>query len=180
MKILVIPGSLRESSFNRSLAKTAIELAPSGYEFEFQDIKDIPLYNDDLDEDNIRPESVNNLKQKIKESGGVLLVTPEYHYSIPGVMKNVIDWVGSLPENILEGKKVGMIGVSISGFGTVRSQLHLRQVLFATESKVFDGDELYVSFARKKFDENVNLVDEETKKKLKAFLEKFAEFCKNN
>lgn len=180
LKIIGIVGSLREKSFNKGLLRAAVEIKPQEVDIQIWDIKDIPLYNSDLDEDGIRPEPVEKLKSAVTKSDAVLLATPEYHYSVPGVTKNIIDWIGSDPDNVLMGKKIGIMGASTSGFGTVRSQLHLRQVLFAASAKTFQDNELYVSFARKKFDENGDLTDEDTKGKLKEFLAGFLHWLNLN
>lgn len=178
MKIIAYSGSLRKKSFNSGLLRAALELVPEGLEIMSWDISQIPLYNADLDEEGVRPETVEKMKQAIKETDGLLIVTPEYHYSIPGVTKNVIDWVGSNPNNVLEGKRVALMGASTSGFGTVRGQLQLRQALFGASAVTFD-EELMVSFARKKFDQDGNLTDKDTKLRLKNFLESFLTWLKS-
>lgn len=179
MKILAFAGSLREKSFNKGLLRAAIENLSQQVDIQVWDIKDIPLYNADLDKDPL-PEPVKQLKDAIQQSDAMLIVTPEYHYSVPGVLKNVLDWIGSDPDNVVEGKPTVIMGTSKSGFGTVRSQLHLRQVLFAMSAKTFEDEELMVSFARKKFDSDGNLTDEDTKEKLTKFLESFLNWLNLN
>lgn len=177
MKILAFAGSLREKSFNKGLLRAAVEKLSQETAVQVWDIKDIPLYNADLDKDPL-PEPVKQLKDAIQQADALLIATPEYHYSVPGVLKNTLDWAGSDPDNVVEGKPTAIMGTSKSGFGTVRSQLHLRQVLFAMSARTFEDEELMVSFARKKFDENGNLADGETKEKLEKFLESFLNWIK--
>jgi len=126
MKVLAIAGSLREQSFNRGLIRAAQALAPAGMEIIAADISDIPLYNGDDDGDN-RPAPVTALAEQVKAADALLFATPEYNYSIPGVLKNAIDWLSRVPGGIFAGKPAAIMGASMGGMGTSRSQYHLRQ-----------------------------------------------------
>lgn len=168
IKVLGIVGSLRKDSYNKWLMKNALELAPQNIEIEVFYLHDIPLFNQDLEDPKSMPDSVKEFKKKLRGSDVVLIATPEYNYSIPGVLKNAIDW-GSRPygDNSWNGKVIALLGASIGGFGTLRAQLHLRNSFLGIAKYVISQPEIYVSFAAEKFDENGNLKDEETKKKIK-------------
>ena len=126
-KVAVVVGSLRRESFNRQLAQAVISLAPADFTFEFLEIGNLPLYSQDYDAD--FPEVARNLKQKISEANALLFVTPEYNRSIPGVLKNAIDW-GSRPwgHSAWGGKPGAVIGTSVGAIGTAIAQSHLRGV----------------------------------------------------
>lgn len=126
VKILGFVGSLRKGSFNRALMRTAIELAPEGAELEVFDLEGIPPFNQDLE--NQPPQQVKEFKAKIRNADALLIASPEYNYSIPGVLKNAIDWA-SRPHgyNAFEGKPVAVMSASIGRLGGARAQYHLRQ-----------------------------------------------------
>ncbi len=169
MKIFAFAGSLRTGSYNRALLRAALELAPSEAEVEVYDLGSIPLYNGDLEEENY-PQVVADFKEKIRNADAILIVTPEYNYSVPGVLKNAIDWASRPPKNIpFIGKPAAIIGASTGRFGTVRSQMHLRQVLFAVGLHLMNSPEIMVSQAADKFDTEGKLVDERTSESLRKF-----------
>jgi chromate reductase len=171
MKLLAIPGSLRRASLNRSLLVAAAELAPEGLEVElYDDLREIPLYDGDLDDDAHRPAPVEALKRRITEADAVLFGTPEYNYGIPGVLKNAIDWA-SRPgyRSPFRDKPVAMISASPSGVGGARVQGQLKQVLLGMVAEVFPWPELTVGGADKKLVDG-RLVDEATGKLLRDFL----------
>lgn len=176
IKILGIAGSLREKSFNKMLLMEAVRLAPKNATVEILDIADIPSYNQDLEEK--MPQAVIDLKNKIKESDAILFVTPEYNYSIPGVLKNVIDW-GSRPygDNTWDRKPVAIMGATIGGFGTIRAQSHLRQTFLFTNMFPVNA-ELYVSSAHEKFDRDGNLNDVEIKGKIETLTQNLVDWTK--
>jgi chromate reductase len=128
MKVIGISGSLRAASFNTFALKAAQKLAPAGMEIEIASIADIPLYNDDVRAAG-DPASVTALKAKIKAADGILIVTPEYNFSIPGVLKNTLDWMSRPPEPPFGGKAVAIMGASPGPVGTARVQYDLRKVL---------------------------------------------------
>lgn len=162
MKIVGIAGSLRSGSFNRALLRAAVELAPESVEIEIAEIGDFPLYNADVQERGF-PEPVRRVVAQLERADAVLLVTPEYNYSVSGVLKNAIDWISRAPEAPMKDKAVSIMGASIGQLGTARAQYHLRQVLVFLRSHVLNGPEVFVSRAQEKFDEEGRLTDEATR-----------------
>ncbi len=177
-QILGIPGSLRRASYNKGLLRAAREVAPDGIAIEIVDLADIPLYNEDVRAAG-DPEPVRALKEAIAAADALLIATPEYNYSMPGVLKNAIDWVSRPPaETPLRHKPVALIGASTGGFGTVRAQLALRQVFVFTESFVMPKPELLVSQAGRLFDDAGNLVDPGVRDRLRAVVEALADWAR--
>ncbi len=178
-RIIGISGSLRARSLNAALLRAAAGLAPAGMTIEIESIKGIPLYDGDVDAAG-PPAAVVALKDRIAAADGLLLVTPEYNNSIPGVFKNAIDWL-SRPEadvaRVFGGKPVGMMGASPGRFGTLLSQTAWLQVLKALGTRPWFGQALYVGGAHKLFDASGNLADEDTKKRIQNYLRGFAEFA---
>jgi chromate reductase, NAD(P)H dehydrogenase (quinone) len=177
--VLGIAGSLRRASFNRGLIRAAVAVAPEGVLVEPFELRDIPLYDADVDAQGAS-EPVRLLKERIGAADALLLATPEYNYSIPGVLKNAIDWAsrstrrpgaGEPPAPSPLGRKpVAILGASNGGFGTVRAQLALRQVLVSTDSPCLARPEVLVSGAGGKFDADGNLTDEPTRAAVRAQL----------
>ncbi|MGI9415489.1 MAG: NADPH-dependent FMN reductase, partial [Hyphomicrobiales bacterium] len=126
-KILGIAGSLREKSFNRALLAAARDMAPDGMTIEIGDISAIPLYNEDVRTAGF-PDAAMEFGRRISEADGVLIATPEYNYSVPGVLKNAIDWASRLPDQPFKDKPVAIMGAAAGRLGTARAQYHLRQV----------------------------------------------------
>lgn len=170
IKILGIAGSLRKASYHRGLLRAAQEMAPKGCEIEIFDLDPIPLYNQDLETP--LPLTVSTFKQKIRDSHAVLIATPEYNYSIPGVLKNALDWC-SRPygENAWNAKPVAMLGASPGLQGTSRAQYHLRQVFVALNMHPLNKPELMIALAQDKFDSNGSLIDPKARQKLAELLE---------
>ncbi|HLK66898.1 MAG TPA: NAD(P)H-dependent oxidoreductase [Bryobacteraceae bacterium] len=160
--ILGIAGSLRQGSFNRGLLRAAQQLAPAGVTVEICDIKGIPLYNQD--DDGAPPASVTEFKARIRAADAILFATPEYNYSIPGVLKNAID-SASRPygQSAWEGKSVGVMGASGGLQGTSRAQYHLRQCFVFLDMHPVNRPEVMVSNAAQKFDAGGNLTDEKSR-----------------
>lgn len=157
--ILGVAGSLRRESYNAAALRAAQELLPEGTTLEIADISGIPLYNGDVEEAGL-PEAVRHLKERIQQADALLLVTPEYNYSIPGVMKNVIDWVSRPPgTSPLTGKPAAIMGASIGYFGTARAQYHLRQVCVFLDMLPLNKPEVFISQAADKFDAAGRLID---------------------
>ncbi len=172
IKVLGVAGSLRKESYNKSLLKAAIELHPENMNIEIFDITDIPLYNEDVHAIG-EPEAVKIFKNKIAESDGLLIVTPEYNYSIPGVLKNAIDWASRpAAESPLSGKPLAIMGAG-GRMGTVRAQSHLRQVAVFTNMLALNKPEVLVSIAGEKFDKDGKLTDERTRTQVKNLLDAF-------
>jgi chromate reductase len=166
MKVLGIVGSLRRDSWNRKLLENAAELLPGGTEFESWDgLKEIPPYNEDEDVQPA-PAAVARLRAAIAGVDAVLIATPEYNSSIPGVLKNAIDWASRpLATNALRNKPVAVVGASTGAFGAVWSQAELRKVLAATGARVVEGD-VAVGHAPERFDEEGRLTDSELREQL--------------
>jgi chromate reductase len=177
ISILGFAGSLRKGSFNRSLLRTAKEVVPQEAELESFDLEGIPPFNQDLE--NQPPQKVKEFKAKIRAADAILIVTPEYNYSIPGVLKNAIDWA-SRPygDNALEGKPVALMGASIGMLGTARAQYHLRQSFVWLNMYPLNQPEVMVPFAQEKFDANGTLTDQKTKEKVKELLESLIRWTK--
>ena len=168
--ILGFAGSLRKSSFNRALLREALELVPEDARLEVFDLEGIPPFNQDLE--NQPPEKVKEFKAKIREADAILIATPEYNYSIPGVLKNAIDWA-SRPygDNALEGKPVALMGASPGMLGTARAQYHLRQTFVFLNMHPINRPEVMVPFASDKVDQTGRLTDPKTKEKIRELLE---------
>lgn len=170
MNVLGISGSVRQNSWNTGLLRAAAGMVPVGMSIEMFDLSAIPLYNADHDGAAL-PAVVKEFKSKIGASDALLIATPEYNYSVPGVLKNAIDWASRSPKDSpLNGKPVAMMGAG-GVMGTVRAQLHLRQILLHNGTVILPKPEVYVSKGWEKFDAGGNLIDEDTKKHVRALLE---------
>ena len=176
MLILGIAGSIREGSYNRALLRAAQGLVPDGVTLETFDIKGLPGFSQD-DETN-PPGQVVELKQRIRAADAILFVTPEYNYSVPGVLKNAIDWA-SRPygDSAWTKKPVAVMGASVGTLGTARAQYHLRQMFVFLNMHAVNQPEVMVSHAHKHFDEQGNLTDEVAKKLIKQLLEELVSFA---
>ena len=163
MKVLGISGSLRKGSYNSMALRAAQKLAPEGVTVEIADISRIPMYNDDVRAAG-EPAEVAALKAQIRAADAVLLVTPEYNFSIPGVLKNTLDWMSRPPEPPFDGKVVAIMGASPGPVGTARMQYDLRKVLVFMNSFTVNKPEVFISFAQSKFNAQGELTDEPTAK----------------
>jgi len=174
MHILAISGSLRQGSHNTALLRAAANLLPPGVTVTFYDgLEDIPAFNEDRVAN--RPESVERLWDAVAEVDGVLISTPEYNSSIPGVLKNALDWLSRpLIESPLRNKPAAVIGASTSMFGAVWSQAETRKVLGAIGARVLDR-ELPVPSAEEQFDESGKLVEKEIEQELGSILQALVE-----
>jgi chromate reductase len=177
IKILGIAGSIRKASFNRSALKAAQGLVPPGATLDVADIEGLPGFSQD-DEKN-PPAKVVELKAKIRAADAILFVTPEYNYSIPGVLKNAIDWA-SRPygDNAWKGKPVAVMGASIGIIGTARAQYHLRQCFVFLDMPAVNQPEVMIGHASEKFDPEGNLKDEMSKKLIGQLLTNLCELAK--
>ena len=163
MKVLGISGSLRKGSYNSMALRAAQKLAPEGMTVEIADISRIPMYNDDVRAAGEPPEVVA-LKAQIRAADAVLLVTPEYNFSIPGVLKNTLDWMSRPPEPPFDGKVVGIMGASPGPVGTARVQYDLRKVLVFMNSFTVNKPEVFINLCAGKFNAQGELTDEATGK----------------
>ena len=177
--ILGISGSLRAASINSALLRAAAGAMPEGATLEVGSIKDIPLYDGDLEAAHGIPEPVAKLKERVVAADGVLLVTPEYNNSMPGVFKNAIDWLSRPSADIARvfgGRPFGIIGASPGGFGTLLSQTAWLPVLKTLGTAAYFGGRLQVSRAGDVFDAGGNIVDERTRGQLEKYLAGFCDF----
>jgi NAD(P)H-dependent FMN reductase len=176
--IVGISGSLRRASFNTSLLRNAVELMPDGAQLRIESIDGIPLYSGDVEVAEGIPERAAELKRVIAEADGLLLSTPEYNNSIPGVFKNAIDWLSRPPSDIKSvfgGKPVALMGASPGGFGTILSQHAWLPVLRTLGTTLFSG-RLMVSRAQTVFDQDGKITDDAIRKQLAQFLSGFVAF----
>lgn len=175
MNVLAISGSLRQGSFNSGLVRAAAALAPEDMLVEQADISAVPLYNGD-DDGEIKPAAVAHLAEQVRNADALIFATPEYNYSIPGVLKNAIDWLSRIDGHIFAGKPAAIMGASMGGMGTSRSQYHLRQVLVYLDVHPLNKPEVFVSAAHQKCDENGNLTDEKTRELIARQLQALKEW----
>lgn len=170
LHILGISGSLRKGSYNTALLHIAEESLPEGMTLERHDLSPIPLYNGDLETAGF-PVSVQQFKERIASADALLIATPEYNYSLPGVLKNAIDWASRPAKTSpLNGKPLAIMGAG-SRMGTSRAQYHLRQVAVFTNMLPLNKPEVMVQNASQKFDANGKLLDEEVRKQVRELLE---------
>jgi NAD(P)H-dependent FMN reductase len=177
--ILGIAGSLRTSSFNSALLRAAQDVTPAGATLEIASIRGIPLYDGDVEDATGIPEVVKELKDRIAAAGGLLLVTPEYNSSIPGVFKNAIDWLtrpASDIARVFNNRPVGLIGATPGRGGTIMAQAAWLPVLRTLGTKPWFGPRVTVSGARRVFDESGQLIDDEVRSQLRNFMTGFVGF----
>ncbi len=170
ISILGFAGSLRRGSFNKAILQAAGEMVPKGMEIEIFDLEGISPFNQDMEKE--PPIKIKEFKTKIRAADGILIATPEYNYSVPGVLKNAIDWA-SRPygDNAFQDKPVGVMGASIGMLGTARAQYHLRQSFVFLNMIPMNQPEVMVAFAEEKVDSNGRLTDLPTREIIKQFLE---------
>ena len=176
-QLVGISGSLRKGSFNTMLLKAASQVLPFNVSMEIISIEDIPLYNADLDLPSAkqRPQQVEHFRKMLTDADGILISSPEYNYSIPGGLKNAIDWASRGEDSPLLRKPVAVIGATTGLWGTTRMQLAFHNVFLFLDMKPVYKPEVLVAQAEKKFDKTGNLIDEMSKKLLKQKLEALKE-----
>ena len=177
IRILGIAGSLRRQSYNRAGLRAAAQLAPEGATVEIFELDGIPGFSED--DERSPPEKVVELKRRIRESDAVLFVTPEYNYSIPGVLKNAIDWA-SRPygDSAWSGKPAAIMGASVGTIGTARAQYHLRQVMVFLNMFPINQPEVMIGNAHERFDAEGNLTDETTREYVRRLLQSLVEWTR--
>jgi chromate reductase, NAD(P)H dehydrogenase (quinone) len=175
IKVLAFAGSLRAGSYNKALVRCAVEVAPQNISIEIFDLEGIPLYNADLESN--PPPKVVEFKEKIRSTDALLIATPEYNYSIPGVLKNALD-VASRPPvgNPLEGKPVAIISASTGRFGGARAQYHLRQTFVFLNMHPINRPEVMLSDTAHNVDENGRVTNETTRQLIRQLLEALAQW----
>jgi chromate reductase len=175
--ILGFAGSLRKGSYNKALLCAAVELAPEGVKLETFDLDGIPLFNQD--QENEPAEKVREFKARIKAADAILIVTPEYNYSIPGVLKNAIDCASRpFEDNAFARKPVAMMGASPGMIGTARAQYHLRQCFVFLSCFALNHPEVMVSHAHEKIDRDGRVTDEKTRALIRQLLESLVDWAK--
>lgn len=178
--LIGISGSLRQGSFNSALLRAASELMPNGDRLIIHSIRGIPLYDGDDEAADRIPETVTALKNAIASSDGLLLVTPEYNNSIPGVFKNAVDWLSRPPADIkrvFRGRPVALLGASPGAFGTILSQTAWLPVLRALGAEIWTEGRLLVPRASAVFADDGTIKDETIREQLGSFLQRFAVFA---
>jgi chromate reductase len=170
ISILGFAGSLRKASYNKAILKAAVELSPADSHIEIFDLEGIPLFNQDFESS--PPDRVKEFKTKIRAADAILIATPEYNYSIPGVLKNAINWASRpYTDNIWNNKPVALMSASIGMIGGARAQYHLRQVFVFLNMRPINKPEVIVSFAPQKINSDGRLEDEQSRTLIKQLLE---------
>jgi len=175
IRIAGIAGSLRRNSYNKSVLRAAAKLAPKGSSLDLLDLDGIPGFNEDLEQD--FPPHAREFKVRVKAADAILIVTPEYNYSIPGLLKNAIDWA-SRPygDSAWNAKPVAIMGASVGMLGTARAQYHLRQTFVFLNMFPLNQPEVMIANAAEKFDGHGNLTDAKTEQKIKELVDALVEW----
>lgn len=181
MKIVAIVGSLRKDSYNMQIAKTMQERYEGQLNIQIADIGSLPFY--DQDQENNPPQSVKEFKESISNADGVIIITPEFNWSVPGVLKNAIDWASRV-EKVFVNKPVMTLGATLGMLGTVRAQMHLREILSSpgVQARILPpgGNEILIGLVQQKVDEKTGkLVDENTLHFLDDKVNMFIDFVKS-
>ena len=181
MKLIGLSGSLRKDSYNTALLRAAREAAPDGVELAVETIHGIPVYDADLEDAEGIPSRVTELKDLIAGADGLILATPEYNNTLPGALKNAVDWMTRPPKDIgrvFRGKPVAVIGASPGGFGTILAQSGWLPVLRTLGTRPWFGAKVMLSRAGDAFDDDGRLTDEKARENLAKFLDGFADFVR--
>jgi chromate reductase len=169
INVLALSGSLRKDSYNTAALRAAQELAPANMAIELFDIASIPLYNEDVHAKGF-PASVEDFRNRIQAADAVLIATPEYNYSVPGVLKNAIDWASRPPKQPFDGKPMAIFSASPSMLGGARAQYHLRQCFIYLNGLIMNQPEVMIASAHEKFDAQGRLTDPKTREFLGKLL----------
>jgi chromate reductase, NAD(P)H dehydrogenase (quinone) len=161
--IIGLSGSLRQASYNTAALMAAQAMVPYGVTITLADLSGIPIYNDD-DRAKAMPSTVSALAKRISEADAVMIATPEYNYSVPGMLKNVIDWLSKVPDQPFRDKPMAILGASMGTFGTARAQYDLRKMFVFLDAHILNQPEIMIGSAHTRFDREGRLIDEETKK----------------
>lgn len=169
MKILGISGSLRKASYNTAALRVAQELAPEGISIEIVGISDVPLYNEDVRAQGFPP-AAERFREQIRAADALLFASPEYNYSVSGVLKNAIDWASRPPDQPFAGKPAAVMGASGGITGTTRSQFHLRQIGVGVDLKFVNKPEVLIATAHERFDAQGALTHEATREMIRKLV----------
>ncbi len=177
VRVLGIAGSLRRESYNRAALRAATQLVPDGATIDIFELDGIPGFNQD--EEQNPPVKVVDLKRRIREADAILIVTPEYNYSVPGLLKNAIDWA-SRPygDSAWNGKPAAIMGASIGAIGTARAQYHLRQMFVFLNMYPINLPEVMIGNASERFDAKGNLTDDGTKEFIRQLLQNLVDWTR--
>jgi chromate reductase len=177
VRILGIAGSLRRESYNRAALRAATRLVPAGATIETFELDGIPGFNQD--EKQNPPAKVTELKRRIREADAILFVTPEYNYSVPGGLKNAIDWaLRPYGDSVWNGKPAAIMGASIGTIGTARAQYHLRQMMVFLNMFPVNQPEVMIGNASDRFDAEGNLTDDATKEFIRQLLQNLVDWTR--
>lgn len=181
IRIAGISGSLRKGSYNTAALRAAGEMAPEGVKFEIVTLEGLPLFNQDVEAEGW-PEPVQRLRDRLAPVDGIVFSTPEYNYSIPGVLKNAIDWLSRPegPDSPIFGKPAAIMGATPSMIGTARAQAHLRQVAFYNAMPLLANVEVLIARAAEKFDDDGRLTDEKTREFVGKMMNEFAPWVRRH
>lgn len=177
IKILGISGSLRQGSYNSGLLRAAATVLPPSVEMTIFALHDIPLFNADVERAG-NPEPVTALQSAIGDADGLLFAVPEYNYSISGVLKNGIDWASRGRPSTLDGKPAAIMGVG-GRQGTLRAQMHMRQIALHNSMRMMIDPDLLLARSRRRFDSDGNLTDDETRQQLREFMAALDEWIRH-
>ena len=178
LHLVTLVGSLRQGSYNHAIARALPGLAPEGVTIsELGSVGDLPHYNQDENAKGF-PAAVTAMGEAIRQADGIIIVSPEYNYSMPGVLKNALDWLSRLPEQPFVGKPVAIQSASMGPFGGARMQYHLRQTLVFLDGRVLNKPEVMVGLAQTKIDAAGQITDKATSDFIAGQLKAFAEFVR--
>jgi chromate reductase len=180
LRIAGISGSLRKGSYNTALLRAIASLGTERFDLDIVTLEDVPPFNEDVERIGWPP-PVQALRDRLEPARGIVLATPEYNYSIPGVLKNAIDWL-SRPERKgpIFGKPVAIVGATPSRVGTARAQAHLRQVAFYNAMPLIPSVEILVALAGDKFDDDGQLIDGDTRDYLRDMVTRFVDWVESH
>lgn len=170
IRVAALCGSLRKASYNAAALRVAIEVAPPGMAVTPAEIGDLPLYNDDIKQQGF-PTPVERLGKALREADAILFVTPEYNFSIPGVLKNAIDWVSRLQPQPFDAKPVAIMGAAMGPLGTGRAQYDLRKMMVFLNAFPVNKPEVFIGMAQTKFDADGRLTDQPTREFIQKLME---------
>jgi chromate reductase, NAD(P)H dehydrogenase (quinone) len=177
LRVLGFAGSLRQGSYNKMALRAALELAPAGMTIETFDIAPIEPYNEDVKQKGF-PAVVQEFREKIRAADALLIVTPEYNHSIPGVLKNAIDWASRPPDQPFNDKPIAIMGASPGRLGTIRAQLHLRACFVFLNGLVMTQPEVLIANAAQMFDDQGRLTDQPTREIIGKLLTSLADWTR--